>query len=289
MAFHALLQAIVNGLLTGALVALPAIGFTTIFAVLRYPTFAIAAYMTIGGFTAIVLNNAFGLPLIPMLLAAAVVAAAAGLVGEQVVLSRLRGAGALTVAIGSIALNLILENFTRMGFGNDLHGFDMPLYPDARIAGLRVGIQQLHNLGISVLVMVAVFAFLRYSRFGRAMRAVADNNALAQLKGINPKRVESVAIGLGAMLAGIGGVLLGIDTTVDPMLGFRVLLLIFAAAVLGGLGSIPGAVAGALVIGIAEEVSLLFVPAMYRGAIGFFAILLMLSFRPRGLFGERSV
>jgi len=288
MLFDALLQALANGLLTGAMVALPAIGFTTIFAVLRYPTFAIGAYMTIGAFTAVVLNHAMGLSLWPMLLAAAAVAAAAGLIGEQVVLSRLRSAGALTVAIGSIALNLVLENFTRMGFGNDLHGFDMPIYPDARIAGVRVGVQQLMNLGVSVCIMLAIFAFLRYSRFGRAMRAVADNHALAQLKGINPRKVESVAIALGAMLAGIGGVLLGVDTSVDPMLGFRVLLLVFAAAVLGGLGSIPGAVAGALLIGIAEEVSLLFIPAMYRGAIGFFAILLMLSFRPRGLLGERA-
>jgi len=288
MPFDALLQALTNGLLTGAMVALPAIGFTTIFAVLRYPTFAIGAYMTIGAFTAIVLNHAMGLSLWPMLLAAAVVAAAAGLVGEQIVLSRLRSAGALTVAIGSIALNLVLENVARMGFGNDLHGFDLPLYPDTRIGGVRVGVQQLMNLGVSVCVMLAVFAFLRHSRFGRAMRAVADNHALAQLKGINPRRVESVAIALGAMLAGIGGVLLGVDTSVDPMLGFRVLLLVFAAAVLGGLGSIPGAVAGALLIGVAEEVSLLFIPAMYRGAVGFFAILLMLSFRPRGLFGERA-
>jgi branched-subunit amino acid ABC-type transport system permease component len=98
-----------------------------------------------------------------------------------------------------------------------------------------------------------------------------------------------VAVALGAALAGIGGVLLGLDTSIDPLTGYRILLSVFAAAVLGGLGSVPGAVVGALSIGIAEELALLVVPATYRSAIGFFAILLMLTFRPRGLVGERAV
>ena len=134
-----------------------------------------------------------------------------------------------------------------------------------------------------------VFLFLRYSRFGRAMRAVADNADLSRLKGIDPGRIAALAVLLGAGLAGAGGVLLGFDTSIDPLTGYRVVLAVFAAAVLGGLGSIPGAVAGALVLGVAEELALLVVPATYRSAIGFAAILLMLTFRPRGLLGERSV
>ena len=121
------------------------------------------------------------------------------------------------------------------------------------------------------------------------MRAGADNADLAQLKGIDPKTISTFAIALGAALAGVGGVLLGMDTSVDPLTGYRVLLSVFAAAVLGGLGSIPGAVLGALAIGVAEEVALLVVPATYRGAIAFFAILAMLTLRPRGLLGERNV
>lgn len=284
----ALLQAVVSGLMTGTLIALPAIGFTTIFAVLRYPSFVIAAYMTIGGFAAVYANTHFGLGVLPLLLIAAVVAGAIALLTEQTVLARLRPSGALTVAIGSIALNLVLENVVRFMFGNDLQGFDLPILPDMRIDGIRVGAQQLQNLAISVMVMTLVFSFLRFSRFGRAMRAVADNGDLARLKGIDPKRISGFAIALGAGLAGIGGVLLGMDTSIDPLMGYRVLLSVFAAAVLGGLGSIPGAVLGALLIGVAEEVSLLAVPATYRGAVAFFAILVMLTFRPRGLLGERS-
>jgi len=120
------------------------------------------------------------------------------------------------------------------------------------------------------------------------MRAVADNPDLARLKGIDPSRIAAIAVMLGAGLAGAGGVLLGLDTSIDPMTGYRVLLAVFAAAVLGGLGSIPGAVVGALALGLAEELSLLVVPATYRTAVGFVAILLILTFRPRGLLGERA-
>jgi branched-subunit amino acid ABC-type transport system permease component len=286
--FPALLQAVVSGLMTGAMIALPAIGFTTIFAVLRYPSFTIAAYMTIGGFAAMYAGNHFGWSLLPLLAVAAIVSAVVGLIAEQGALSPLRKAGALTTAIGSIALNLVLENAVRFGFGNDLQGFDLPIYPDLRMLGFRVGGQQIQNLGIAVAVMLAVFAFLRFTRFGRAMRAVADNPDLARLKSIDPRIISGVAVAMGAAMAGIGGALLGMDTSVDPLMGYRVLLSVFAAAVLGGLGSIPGAVLGALVIGVAEEVAMLGVPATYRGAIAFFAILVMLTFRPRGLLGERS-
>jgi branched-chain amino acid transport system permease protein len=285
----AILQALLNGVMTGALIAIPAIGFTAIFAVLRYPSFAIAAYTTIGAFAGWYANVRFGIGVLPGLVIAAVAAGAIGVLAEEVILAPLRPAGALTVAIGSIALNLVLENFVRFGFGNDLRGFDLPLYPDMRFFGLRVGLQQIENLVLAVIVMALVFVFLRYTRFGRAMRAVADNADLARLKGIDPRRIAMVAVALGAALAGIGGVLLGLDTSIDPLTGYRILLSVFAAAVLGGLGSVPGAVVGALSIGIAEELALLVVPATYRSGVGFFAILVMLTFRPRGLLGERAV
>ena len=282
-------QALVNGLMTGALMAVPAIGFTTIFAVLRYPSFTIAAHATIGAFAGWLVNTSLGFGVVPTLITAFVVAGLLGGWLENEGLKRLRPAGALTVAIGSIALNLVLENVIRFGFGNDLKGYNLPLLPDWRGFGLRIGPQQIETLGLATLIMVAVFLFLRFTRFGRAMRAVADNPDLARLKGIGTERIALAALMLGCGLAGAGGVLIGLDTSIDPLTGFRVLLSVFAAAVLGGLGSIPGAVAGAFALGIAEELALLVAPATYRTAIGFIAILLVLTFRPRGIFGERAV
>jgi branched-subunit amino acid ABC-type transport system permease component len=282
-----MLQAILNGVMTGTLIAVPAIGFTAIFAVLRFPDFAVAAYATIGAFAAWWLN-ARGLPIIPALAAAFLVTGAVGVVAEETALARLRDAGALTVAIASIALNLILENVIRFTFGNEMKGYDLPIRPDIRLGDIRFGIQQVQGLALALAIMALVFAFLRYSRFGKAMRAVADNPDLARLKGIDPRRIAMVAVLLGAGLSGVGGVLLGLDNAIDPLTGTRVLLSVFAAAVLGGLGSIPGAVVGALAVGVAEELALLVVPATYRSAVGFLAILVMLTFRPRGILGERA-
>ncbi len=286
--FSEIAQAVVNGLLSGALIAVPAIGFTTIFAVLRFPDFAVAAYATVGAFAGWWVNVRLGWGVVPILIAAFVVAGLVGVAAEHVALKPLRASGALTVAIGSIALNLVLENATRFIFGSDLKGFDLPLEQDVVIGAIRIGPQQIEDLVLSAVVLALVFGFLRFSRFGRAMRAVADNADLARLKGIDPGRIAAMAVLLGAGLSGVGGVLLGFDTSIDPLTGYRVLLSVFAAAVLGGLGSIPGAVAGALVLGVAEELALLEVPATYRGAIGFAAILAMLTFRPRGLLGERA-
>lgn len=283
-----LLQALINGLMTGALIAVPAIGFSAIFAVLRYPNFAIASYATIGAFAAWWVNARLGLPILPALAIAFAVTGVVGVVAEETSLKRLRDNGALIVAIASIALNLVLENIVRFIFGNDMKGYDLPLARDLRFGELRIGPQQLQSLALSVAIMTAMFLFLRYTRFGKAMRAVADNPDLARLKGIDPATIAIVTVFLGAGLTGVGGVLIGLDTSIDPLTGYRVLLSVFAAAVLGGLGSIPGAVVGALALGIAEELALIVVPATYRTAVGFVAILIMLTFRPRGILGERA-
>jgi len=283
------LQLFVNGLMAGSVLMVPAIGFTAMFAVLRFPNFALAAHMTIGAFAGFVANTVLGLPAVASLGAAFLVAGLVGVASDAAVLRPLRPAGALTVAIASIALNIVLENAVRFGFGNELRDYDLPLLRDWSLGGLRVGPQQAENTALALAVMAAVFAFLALTRTGKAMRAVADNPTLASLKGIDSERVARLISLAGMGLAGIGGMLLGLDTSIDPLLGFRAILSVFAAAVVGGLGSIPGAVVGALAIGVAEELSLLALPPTYRSAVGFVAILLFLTFRPRGLLGERAV
>jgi len=283
------LQLLLNGLMAGSVLTVPAIGFTAMFAVLRFPNFALAAHMTIGAFAGLAANTLLGLPAVASLGAAFVVAGLAGVATDVTVLRPLRPSGALTVAIASIALNIVLENAVRFGFGNDLRDYDLPLVRDWSVGGLRVGPQQVENMALALAIMAGVFAFLAFTRTGKAMRAVADNPTLAAIKGIDPERVARLISFAGMGLAGAGGMLLGLDTSVDPLLGFRALLSVFAAAVVGGLGSIPGAVVGALAIGVAEEMSLLALPSTYRTAVGFVAILLFLTFRPRGLLGERAV
>ncbi|RMH52972.1 MAG: branched-chain amino acid ABC transporter permease, partial [Alphaproteobacteria bacterium] len=228
-------QLLVNGIITGALLAIPAIGFTAIFAVLRFPNFAVASHATIGAFAGYVANVWLGLPAAPALAAAFAVAGLVGMITDELALKPLRPHGALTAAIASIALTIVLENIVRFAFGNDLRGYDLPLVRDWRFSVVRIGPQQIENLALAVAIMVAVFAALRFTRIGKAMRAVADNPGLAELKGIDPAMVARVTCFVGMGLVGAGGMLLGLGTSIDPLTGFRFILPIFAAAVVGGL------------------------------------------------------
>jgi branched-chain amino acid transport system permease protein len=282
-----ILQALINGLVSGALLAVPAIGFTAMFAVLRFPNFSVSGIATLGAFAGYVAYGV-GLQIVGSLAVAFAIAGAAGLFLDRTAHMPLVKQGALPAAIASIASGLVLENVVRLLFGNDLRGYDRPIARDMRIGDIRFSPQQLETMAIALAIMLAVFAALAFTRIGKAMRASADNPELAALKGIRPQRVAMMASFVGMGLVGMGGMLLGLDSSIDPLTGTRILLSIFAAAVLGGLGSAPGAVLGAFLIGIAEEISVLVVGSQYRAAVGFFAILIVLSLRPRGLLGERA-
>lgn len=282
-----LLQAILNGLVAGTILTLPAMGFSAIFAVLRYPSFAVGALASFGAYAGWIANHHGGWPVALALPVAFAAAACMGVLAEWLAIRPLEKSGALLMAVASLALSFLLENLLRFGFGNDLRGFDLPLLRDIRWGPLRLGPQQAINMVLALGVMGAVWAFLRLSHTGRSMRAVADNPDLALLRGIRPARVAMITVGMGAGLAGVGGMLLGLDTSIDPMTGTRLMLSIFAAAVLGGLGSIPGAVAGAMLIGVVEELTVLAISPAYRTPVGFVVILLVLTWRPSGLLVRR--
>jgi branched-chain amino acid transport system permease protein len=283
-----ILQLILNGLMSGTILAVPAIGLTAIFAVLRFTNFAVASHMTVGAFAGFVANVSFGWPLVPALAVAFAVAGLVGLATDELVLKPFRASGFITTAIGSIALTIALENCVRFAFGNELRGYDLPIRRDWLLGGLRVSPQQVENFCIAVAAMALLFAFLSLTRTGKAMRAHADNPMLAAIKGIDSDMVARLVSFVGMGLAGLGGMLIGLDTTIDPLIGFKTILSIFAAAVVGGMGSLPGAVVGALVVGVGEELSLLVLSPAYRSAVGFTAILLVLTLRPRGILGARA-
>lgn len=283
-----ILQLIANGIMAGSILAIPAIGLTAMFSVLRFPNFAIASHATVGAFAGWVANVQFGLPVLPSLMVALLAGGLVGLLTDELILKPFRAAGFITTAIGSLALTIGLENVVRLFFGNDLRSYDLPLARDLVFMGIRMGPQQLQNIAVSLVTMGVVFGFLTFTRAGKSMRAVADNPQLADIKGINSRAVARSVSFLGMGLAGLGGMLIGLDSSIDPLTGFRTMLPIFAAAVVGGLGSIPGAVVGAFVVGIAEELSLLVLPPSYKSSIAFLAILLILTLRPRGILGQRA-
>ena len=282
-----IMQLVANGLMAGAILAVPAIAFSLIFAVLKISNFSVAAHITLGAYVTYMVNAWLGWPEAAAVVVAFVVSGSAGVVSDHLALKPLRHYGPLTVAIASMALNMVLENLLRFGFGNTVQALDLPVYRNWTFATVHIAPQQFFNFLIAAAVMVALFCLLAFTSMGKAMRAVADNPMLANIKGINPEHISRLAVFIGMGFAGVGGVLLALEAAIEPTLGFRVILPVFAAAVLGGLGNIPGAVAGALIIGVAEELSLLALPVAYRSAIGFIAIIIALLFFPRGILGKR--
>ncbi len=205
---------------------------------------------------------------------------------DQLAFRPMRKRRPLTLAIVSIGVSFILENIARFIWGNELKSYNLPVLRGMEVGGLRIGKEQIVILFISLVFMILIQVLLKFTRMGKAMSAVADNAMLASVKGIDSEGMILRTSFLGAALAGAAGVMVGIDTTIDPLMGFKLMLSIFASAILGGIGSATTAVGGAFFVGLAEEVSMIWLPATYKSAIGFGMIVLVLLFRPRVCFAE---
>ena len=281
-------QYVWNGVVTGGILALPAVAFSLLWQLLRFPNFAVSTYLTVGAYAALMLNQSLRVSIGWSWLGALVGTGAIALAVDRIAFRPMRDRRPFSLAIASIGVAFVLENVVRFIWGNDFRSFDVPVTRAMEVAGLRIGRDQLLILGVAVILMTLAQTFLRRTRLGIAMRATADNPSLAAVKGIPTERVIAVATLGGGALAGGAGVFLGLDASIDPLMGGSLIISVFAAAILGGVGSAPGALGGALIVGIVEEVGTLVVPPTYKTAIGFVIILVVLLVRPTGLAGGRS-
>ncbi|MGF1476692.1 MAG: branched-chain amino acid ABC transporter permease [Geminicoccaceae bacterium] len=278
-------QMILNGIVSAGLIAPPAIAFTLLFSVLRFPNFAIGGFMTLGAFMAYAANIS-GLPLVPSAILGMAAVALAVWASDRIVFQPLRNRQAVTLLVVSIALTLILENIVRLIWGNDVRGYDLPLTRPIRFGEFRITIEQLWILLVAVGVAVTTHILLAHTRLGKAMRATADNGALAEVRGIDTRRIVAWTTLYAGALLGLSGVLAGLDLVIEPRVGWNLTIPIFAAAILGGIGSAYGAMIGAVLVGITEELTILVLPSTYKVGVGFIIIALLLLFRPHGLLGE---
>src|SRR5215510_11164809 len=281
-------QYVFNGLVTGGILALPAVAFSLLWRLLRFPNFAVSTYLTVGAYLALTLNHGLHAPIGLAWLGALAGTGAVALAVDRIAFRPMRDRRPFSLAIASIGVAFVLENVVRFVWSNDFRSYDVPVTRAMSVAGLRIGRDQLLILGVAVVLMTLAQTFLRRTRLGIAMRATADNALLAAAKGVPTERVIAVATLGGGALAGGAGVFLGLDASIDPLMGGGLIISVFAAVILGGVGSAPGALAGALIVGIVEEVGTLVVPPTYKTAIGFAIILFVLLVRPTGLFGART-
>jgi branched-subunit amino acid ABC-type transport system permease component len=291
------LQLAVGGLVFAVLLAMAALGLSMIFGTTGLTNFAHGELVTFGALVAYGVDSLPGeiriggvnLTIAVAIVVAMLVSAAFGWVNDRMLWRplRRRGTGLIAMMVVSIGLSILLRNVYQYFAGASTHQYSQFSSPKPWHWGsVLVTPKDVFIVVFSVVVLVTVTVALQRTRLGKATRAVADNTALASATGINVDRVISVVWIGGAMLAGLSGVLLGMTQGFDYQLGFKILLLIFAATVLGGLGTAWGAIVGALVIGLFVEVSTLFIPAELKFVGALVVLIVVLLIRPQGLLGK---
>ena len=295
------LQQLINGVSLGAFYALIALGYTMVYGVLRFINFAHGDVFMMGAFAGYWLTPRI-MPHFPgsaapfgvcvVLLVTMAACAALGIVIEKLAYRPLRSRPKLTVLITAIGVSLLLEYGGQFVFGPDPKSFP-DLITDRALEGtgaLTITRSQVIAIGVTVALLVALSFIVKRTKLGLAMRALSNNPTAAALMGVNLDTVISFTFGLGSALAGAAGILWSISNpSIDPLMGVLPGIKAFVAAVLGGIGNIPGAAIGGLVIGIVETFVAGSAFSSYRDAIAFAVLIVILLFKPAGLLGKSQV
>lgn len=287
------LQFLINGMSVGAMYALIALGYTMVYGIVQLINFAHGEFLMMGAYCgALIVARMTGTPLVVALALAMLGAGLIAVLTELIAYRPLRGQPRIFVLTAAIAVSVFLQNLGRLMFGASSQTFEAS-FPEGNIAlgdsGVWIDYSQLIILAVSLVMMGALWLIVNRTRTGTAMRAMSQDMGAARLMGINVNRVVSFTFFLGASLAGAVGVLYGMTYSIDPLMGVQPGLAAFVAAVLGGIGSIPGAMIGGLVIGIIENMVAGYISSTYQGAFTFLVLIVVLSVKPTGLLGRPVV
>ena len=303
-------QFLINGLVVGSIYVLGATGLSLVFGIRKFANFAHGEFMTFGAYMALFVNGLkfLQLDIVWGFVFAVVMTAGLAMVLELLVFRRLAGRGPVSLLVASIGVSIFLQNMVAAMFGTDITGYNLKIainLPLLTVDGVPVlsinPVKGIVTLVVSALLTLGLHLLLSRTTLGKAMRATADNPDLARASGINTRNVILWTWAIGGSLAAVAGVLLGIATDVRTALGFNVLLFVFAAVIVGGLGSPYGAMFGGLVVGVAQELSVavlawlgrpsvlgLSSAVAYKPIAAFGIMILVLLFRPGGLAGGRG-
>lgn len=285
-----------GGLTRGSIYALIALGYTMVYGIIELINFAHGEIYMIGAFTGLIVAGVLGLLGFPglailaiALVAAVIWAAAYGYTLEKVAYKPLRNAPRLSPLISAIGMSIFLQNYVLLAQTSDFLPFPglIPEFEFMEPYAMTMGSSDLVIVVVSALVMVALTLFIKYTRMGKAMRATAQNRKMARLVGVNVDRVISATFIIGSTLAAIGGVLIASHIgQINFFIGFIAGIKAFTAAVLGGIGSIPGAMLGGLILGWTESFATGYVSSDYEDVFAFALLVIILIFRPSGILGK---
>ncbi|HHW93109.1 MAG TPA: branched-chain amino acid ABC transporter permease [Clostridiaceae bacterium] len=282
------LQQLVNGLTIGGIYALIAIGYSLVYGILRIVNFAHGDIFMMGSFFGLIISKASGLS---FLVVAPIAMACTGMLGmlvERLAYRPLRGADSMSVLICAMGVSTLLANLAQLIFGTQTHLYSVGF----QLRHFQFGSVSITNLQfimviITVVSLTILLAFVKKTKFGIAMRATSNNLTTAKMMGINTNIVISITFAIGSMLASGAGMMVGMYyDAVFPTMGFSYGIKAFAAAVLGGIGSLPGAMLGGLTIGVVESLGSAYLSSGYRNAFAFGIMIIVLILKPTGIMGK---
>ena len=293
------IQHLINGISLGSIYALIALGYTMVYGILKMINFAHSDVYMVGAFVAYYFARWFGIETHPglwslalLLVVSMIGCSLLGLLIERLAYRPLRKAPKLNILITAIGVSLLLEYGGQVVFGADPKVFPEVMKDSilTSVAGIEIKTFDFTVLAVSILSMIALQFLVYKTKLGRAMRAISANASVASLLGVNPDRIIAFTFIVGSSLAGIGSVLVGMKyPKIDPLMGMMIGLKAFVAAVLGGIGNLQGAVLGALIMGLSEEMVVAYFSSTYRDALAFGILIVILIFKPSGLLGKHSV
>ena len=282
------IETLINGLSMGSTYAMIALGYTMVYGIAKMLNFAHGDIIMVGGYMIFVTLTATGNPLLGLLVAV-ICCVFLGVGIEKVAYKPLRGASPLAVLITAIGVSYLLQSLAQIIFGTAPKMVNVADLGNLNVAGLTIPVYTLVTLGCSMVIMLTLTLFVKYTRIGRAMIAVSEDKGAAQLMGINVDGIIMITFAIGSALAAFAGLFMlmkspSLTNTLGAMPGIKA----FTAAVIGGIGSIPGAMLGGLLMGVVEAISLTIPPiAPYTDAIEFIILIIILLVRPTGILGKK--
>jgi branched-subunit amino acid ABC-type transport system permease component len=260
-----------------------------VYGVLKFINFAHGSVAMVGAYIAFVLAaRGLRLPLPAAFFLSMLLTALVGVLAERVAYRPLRKAPKLASLTTAIALSFVLDAAVLIVMGADIRSFNLTAMKSYKIGPVYITPIQGLIILTSLVFMAGLYLLLTWTKLGKAIRAVADGISLAEISGINSNLVISAVFAIGSALAAASGVLIGMDTNLQPTMGFIITVKAFAAVVLGGLGNLYGAIAGAFLIGIAENLGVWYIPPVWKDSIAYGILILALFFRPAGIFGKKE-
>lgn len=288
MSFSLLIAQLINGLQTGSVYALVALGYSMVYGIIKLLNFAHGDIIMVGAYMVYYAIASFALPPVLAIVLAIAVSTLLGVTVEKVAYTPLRSAPRLSLLITAIGVSFLLENGAQLVFGADQKSMDPLITGSVMMGRVNVSYTAIVTIAVSLVIMVLLWFVVNKTKAGKAMRAVSEDMGAAQLMGISLNRTISMTFAIGSALAGIGSVLyLCAYTQASPTMGSMLGIKAFVAAVLGGIGSIPGAMIGGFTIGVLEALVAAAGFSMWKDAAVFLVLIIVLLFKPTGFLGKK--